>query len=187
MATTLRTVRACPTSALLPADHDSQRPLDARDTTRLFADRQIVAEGHGRCSPTAAERHSDKTLTTEAMDVAAIGQAVLALYLAQAGCLGIDTPEPPPTIVVRPGAHLPCPELTSNGKCSGIHRGRKVIVSYGTVSAIPHELLHDLLCQIPRDRNPYGCDPHHDSPYWQACTFPPDTETAPPPPRTADS
>jgi hypothetical protein len=100
------------------------------------------------------------------------GTAALdALYRAQAACVGVARPQPPPRLEIRPGAKIRCPGVTPNGLCSGLHtrRPRRIVVTYATTYAIPHELLHDLLCQLPRAANPYGCDPDHESPLWQRC------------------
>ena len=95
--------------------------------------------------------------------------AIEAVYRAEAACVGLERPKPPPTVVIRPGPYVSCPGATPNGKCAGLHHPRKIIVTYATAETIPHELLHDVLCQLPRDANPLGCDPRHLSPFWATC------------------
>jgi hypothetical protein len=95
--------------------------------------------------------------------------AIEAVYRAEAACVGLERPKPPPTVEIRPGRYVRCPGATPNGKCAGLHHPRKIIVAYATAAAIPHELLHDVLCQLPRDVNPLGCDSRHLSPFWSTC------------------
>ena len=95
--------------------------------------------------------------------------AIEAVYRAEAACVGLERPKPPPTVVIRPGRYVSCPGATSNGKCAGLHHPRKIIVTYATAVTIPHELLHEVLCQLPRAANPLGCDPRHLSPFWNTC------------------
>jgi hypothetical protein len=93
------------------------------------------------------------------------------LYRAEAACAGVENPKPPPRLEIRPGRRIRCPGVTPNGLCSGLHlrRARRILVTYATTYAIPHELLHDLLCQLPRAANPHGCDRAHQSPLWRRC------------------
>lgn len=93
------------------------------------------------------------------------------LYRAEASCVGVAQPKPPPALEIRAGTRVRCRGVTADGTCAGLHRERprRVIVTYATTDAIPHELLHDVLCQVPRALNPYGCDRRHESPAWRRC------------------
>jgi len=91
------------------------------------------------------------------------GATLLAVYLELAACAGLSNPKPPPTIVIQRGEWVRCPDVTPDGKCSGLHRGHRILVTYGTTDALRHELLHDVLCQLG------DCDPRHQRPEWTRC------------------
>ncbi len=123
--------------------------------------------------PRVAAHAADDVLTpglSSMMETAV--SAVSDAYLAKARCVGLAHARALPRIIILPGDRVSCPQVTPGGLCAGVHLSgarRRIYVSYATVNAIGHELLHDVLCQLPRRENPYGCDPHHKSAYWQLC------------------
>jgi len=114
---------------------------------------------------------ADPPSAAAAVTVHSGAMAIEAVYRAEAACVGLERPKPPPTVVIRPGPYVSCLGATPSGKCAGLHhyRSRRIIVTYATAETIPHELLHDVLCQLPRAANPLGCDPRHLSPFWNTC------------------
>ena len=101
------------------------------------------------------------------------GAAALYLYMAQAKCAGLDHPRPYPAVArIIPGEGFRCGDASPTGWCAGLHTAREITLSYATTDAWPHELVHAVLCQLPRSKNPYGCDRHHRSPLWQRCMVP---------------
>lgn len=100
---------------------------------------------------------------------------VKATYLALAACTGLMRPLPPPTVVIGPGDGVACAALAGRcldaactrrypTRCTGLHtmHPRRVRVGFATTDALPHELLHDVLCQLG------NCDHRHEGAAWGA-------------------
>jgi hypothetical protein len=98
---------------------------------------------------------------------------LVEVYLSEAACAGLSNPKPAPTILLRSGNKVDCVGVTPDGLCSGLHTNhpRRIYITYSSAASLPHEFLHDVLCQLPRSVNPYGCDPKHQSPLWQTCVL----------------
>jgi hypothetical protein len=105
--------------------------------------------------------------------LAQVGPAVLYLYMAQAKCAGLEAPRPQPKITrIVPGDRFYCGPASPTEWCSGLHTSRFIKLSYGTTDAWSHELFHSVLCQLPPEKNPHGCDAAHRSPLWERCLLP---------------
>ena len=121
---------------------------------------------------TAFDTRTDATTAAPAKEAVALrsilgdGQPIEKRYAALADCIGLSSPLPLPTLVIRPRSTLAC----GNGEvgCFGTYRKRSRVIhlTYATIASLQHELLHDLLHQRGTS------DATHDDRAWRDCLGP---------------